>query len=70
MIQFVIIGFFVCLGVKAAIDIYDGIKKVLLSDEVKESFKEGAEKLHEKVDSSLGIHTEEHKKQPGNQSPG
>ena len=61
MIQFVIIGFFVCLGVKAAIDIYDGGKKILTSDELKKGFKEGAEKLHEKVDSTLGIHEEEHR---------
>ena len=62
MIQFVIIGFFVCLGCKAASDVYDGGKKILTSDEVKKGFKEGAEKLHEKVDSTLNIHADEHKK--------
>lgn len=62
MIQMMVIGFFVCLGVKAAMDMYDGAKKILLSDEVKQGIKDGAHTVHERVDSTLGIHKEEHEK--------
>lgn len=69
MIQLLVLGFFVCLGAKAAIDLYDSGKKLITNegvDAVKKgaaAAKEGAHKLHEKVDSGLGIHADEHKKE-------
>lgn len=53
MIQFIIIGFFVCLGVKAAMDVYDSAKKIILSDELKQGIKDGAHKLKDEVDEHL-----------------
>ena len=67
MIQLIVLGFFVCLGAMAAKDIYEwGLKFITHEgvDAIKKgasAAKEGAHKLHEKVDNGLGIHKDEHK---------
>ena len=70
MIQLIFLGFFVCLGAKAGMDLYDSGKKFITkaanSEAVHdgiEAVKKGAHKAHEKVDSTLNIHKDEHKKE-------
>jgi len=70
MIQLIVLGFFVCLGAKAAMDIYDAGKKFVTNAAYNETVhnsieavKKGVHVAHEKVDSKLGIHKDEHKKE-------
>lgn len=69
MIQLVVLGFFVCLGAKAGIDLYDSGKKLLTHEGVDAlkkgvaAAKEGAHKVHETVDNTLNIHKGEHTKE-------
>lgn len=69
MIQLIVLGFFVCLGAKAGMDLYDSGKRLLTHEGVDalkkgvKAAKEGAHKVHETVDSKLGIHEKEHGKE-------
>lgn len=52
MIQLIVLGFFVCLGGKAAIDIYEWGKK-FITHEGKDAVKKGLKKAKEEVDEHI-----------------
>lgn len=61
MVQLIVLGFFVCLGGKAAIDIYDSGKR-FVTHEGLDAVKKGAAKVKEEVDTHI-LHKDDKKEE-------